>query len=137
MRARTNRIFANGRGCLGAAICFISVAAFAQAASAQYCEGCGCKGGPGYRAANGRCVGWADIGRTCGSPPTQRCTPELVDQGAQKAAEIGAKTMNARRGAPVFAAVIRRGKLTPRIASSANVTLVAQSVLTDRRGPIC
>jgi DNA invertase Pin-like site-specific DNA recombinase len=33
--------------------------------------------------------------------------------------------------------VIRRGKLTPRIASSANVTLVAQSVLTDRRGPIC
>jgi hypothetical protein len=101
---RTNRIRTKGRPYLSAAICFVSVTAFAQVASAQYCEGCGCKGGPGYRAANGRCVGWADIGRTCGSPPTQRCTPELVDQGAEKAAEIGAKAMNTRRVAPVSAA---------------------------------
>jgi endonuclease YncB( thermonuclease family) len=45
---------------------------------AQACSGCGCKGGPGYRAPNGRCVGWADIDRTCGRPPETRCTPELV-----------------------------------------------------------
>ena len=32
--------------------------------------------------------------------------------------------------------VFRRSILTPRIASSANVTLVAQSVLTIPRGPI-
>jgi hypothetical protein len=27
---------------------------------------CGDKGGPGYRAANGRCVGWSDTGKTRG-----------------------------------------------------------------------
>jgi hypothetical protein len=46
---------------------------------------CGTRGGPGYRAPNGRCVGWADIGRTCGSPPTLRCTPEATSEGADKA----------------------------------------------------
>ncbi|MCW2318858.1 hypothetical protein M2322_004427 [Rhodoblastus acidophilus] len=28
-------------------------------ASAYACEGCGCRGGPGYRLANGNCVSWA------------------------------------------------------------------------------
>jgi len=30
---------------------------------------CGDRGGPGYRGPRGRCVGWADIGKTCGNPP--------------------------------------------------------------------
>jgi micrococcal nuclease len=38
--------------------------------------GCGSRGGPGYRGPDGRCVTWADIGRTCGEPPTLRCTAE-------------------------------------------------------------
>ena len=39
--------------------------------------GCGSLGGPGYRGPDGRCVGWADIGRTCGNPPTV-CTENSV-----------------------------------------------------------
>lgn len=42
------------------------------------CEGCGCKGGPGYRAADGRCVGYADIIRKCGPPPHQGCRAECA-----------------------------------------------------------
>jgi hypothetical protein len=52
---------------------------------AEACSGCGCRGGPGYRAPDGRCVGWADIGRKCGSPPTTRCTPEGPNAGAEDA----------------------------------------------------
>lgn len=40
------------------------------------CRGCGCKGGPGYRGPDGRCVGFKDLARTCGDPPTTRCTFE-------------------------------------------------------------
>ena len=40
------------------------------------CKGCGCKGGPGYRAPNGRCVGFRDLVRTCGPAPHARCAFE-------------------------------------------------------------
>jgi hypothetical protein len=90
------------------ALCLLSLAALGGAASAQQCQGCGCKGGPGYRAANGRCVGWAEIGRTCGSPPTLRCTPELADQDAAKAAEIGVKALGMKRAAPASASAAAR-----------------------------
>lgn len=63
---------------------------------------CGDKGGPGYRGPNGRCVGWADIGRTCGNPPTTRCQPEVVATGSAEAAKHGVKAWEAgseaRRG---------------------------------------
>src|SRR6185503_3709942 len=49
----------------------LALALLSSAASAAW-TGCGCKGGPGYGAPNGRCVGWATIGRTCGSPATLR-----------------------------------------------------------------
>jgi len=65
-------------------------------AFAQSCSGCGCKGGPGYRAPNGRCVGWVDIGRVCGSPPTLRCTPELPNAGADNAALHGVKAIESK-----------------------------------------
>jgi endonuclease YncB( thermonuclease family) len=49
---------------------------------------CGTKGGPGYRGPDGRCVGWASLIQTCGSPPTLRCTPEKTnasnDEGTTK-----------------------------------------------------
>ena len=41
------------------------------------CSGCGCRGGPGYRGPEGRCVGWKKLRRVCGDPPTARCTLEL------------------------------------------------------------
>jgi len=39
------------------------------------CSGCGCKGGPGYRAPDGHCVGFKELDKVCGNPPT-RCTFE-------------------------------------------------------------
>lgn len=66
--------------------------------AAQSCSGCGCRGGPGYRGPDGRCVGWKDIGKTCGSPPTTRCTAEGPNVGADEAAAKGAAA-RAKRGA--------------------------------------
>ena len=50
---------------------------------------CGTRGGPGYRAPSGKCVGWQEIGRLCGSPPSERCTAEKVDPDAGKGSELG------------------------------------------------
>jgi hypothetical protein len=52
---------------------------------------CGTRGGPGYRAPNGRCVSWVQIGRTCGYPPTMRCKAEATAHGAPYAAKLGSK----------------------------------------------
>jgi hypothetical protein len=40
------------------------------------CLGCGCAGGPGYRGPNGRCVGFRELERIGGGPPTERRTFE-------------------------------------------------------------
>lgn len=40
------------------------------------CKGCGCKGGPGYRGPDGRCVGFKQLAKVCGTPPETRCTFE-------------------------------------------------------------
>lgn len=39
------------------------------------CTGCGCKGGPGYRdLGSGKCVGFKELEKRCGSPPdAARC----------------------------------------------------------------
>jgi hypothetical protein len=60
---------------------------------------CGERGGPGYRGPDGRCVGWLDIGKTCGCPPTTRCTLERVRVGAEHAAELGCQ-IETLRGQP-------------------------------------
>jgi len=39
-------------------------------------RGCGSRGGPGFRGPNGKCVGWANLAKVCGTPPTTRCTNE-------------------------------------------------------------
>src|SRR5258708_607755 len=39
------------------------------------CHGCGCKGGPGYRAPDGHCVGFRELDKVCGNPPN-RCVFE-------------------------------------------------------------
>ena len=47
------------------------------------CSGCGCQGGPGYRAQNGRCVGFSNIIAKCGPPPHHvRCKAECVPVAA-------------------------------------------------------
>ncbi len=41
------------------------------------CDGCGCRGGPGYRGPDGHCVGWAKLNKVCGNPPDPaRCAYE-------------------------------------------------------------
>lgn len=40
------------------------------------CKGCGCKGGPGYRGPDGRCVGFKQLDKLCGNPPETRCSFE-------------------------------------------------------------
>ena len=42
------------------------------------CSGCGCRGGPGWRSKRtGQCVGWENLARECGNPPSpKRCTKE-------------------------------------------------------------
>lgn len=40
------------------------------------CSGCGCKGGPGYRGPDGRCVGFKLLDKVCGTPPETNCTFE-------------------------------------------------------------
>jgi hypothetical protein len=45
--------------------------------NAAACEGCGCRGGPGYRGPDGHCVGWAKLNKICGNPPSPiRCMYE-------------------------------------------------------------
>ena len=61
---------------------------------------CGSKGGPGYRAPNGRCVAWAEIGRICGKPPTTRCTAEIAHENAPDAADHGDKIEKLRPKLP-------------------------------------
>ncbi len=40
------------------------------------CHGCGCKGGPGYRDSDGKCVAWSQLIRRCGPSPHSGCTAE-------------------------------------------------------------
>src|SRR5262245_18269738 len=44
--------------------------------SACRCQGCGCKGGPGWRGQNGQCVSHANLTKDGGWPPSIRCTYE-------------------------------------------------------------
>ncbi|MBB6306025.1 hypothetical protein D9R14_13005 [Xanthobacter tagetidis] len=54
------------------------------------CRGCGCKGGPGYRAPDGRCVGFKDLAKVCGEPPETRCVFENAPgTGANRACALG------------------------------------------------
>ena len=42
------------------------------------CQGCGCKGGPGYRGTDGKCIGYANIIQKCGLPPHRACAAECT-----------------------------------------------------------
>jgi hypothetical protein len=63
------------------------------AADAQddFCSGCGCRGGPGYRGPDGECVGWKALDRICGKAPTTRCKAELVNKPTKPKEEAAPK----------------------------------------------
>ena len=44
------------------------------------CRGCGCKGGPGWRGPNGRCVSTRALHSVCGTPPDSPCSFEGAPQ---------------------------------------------------------
>jgi hypothetical protein len=77
---------------------FLIFACVVLTASPAFAE-CGDKGGPGYRAPSGRYVGWADIGKTCGNPPSTRCRAENASRGAEAAADLGQKAWDAGKDA--------------------------------------
>jgi hypothetical protein len=58
----------------------VNKVAAAATDSACRCQGCGCKGGPGWRGQNGQCVSHANLTKDCGSPPSTRCTYEGAQQ---------------------------------------------------------
>src|SRR3974377_670180 len=45
---------------------------------------CGDRGGPGYRAPDVHCVGWAELRRICGNPATTKCSPERPNAPIQR-----------------------------------------------------
>ncbi len=56
------------------------------------CEGCGCRGGPGYRGPDGRCVGYRQLRAVCGDPPTTRCRFENApNSGLNRDCVLGGK----------------------------------------------
>ncbi|HWM30631.1 MAG TPA: hypothetical protein VNO69_02875 [Methyloceanibacter sp.] len=54
----------------------VPVPAFAQ--EVCRCQGCGCKGGPGWRGPEGTCVSKAKLAEICGSPPGAPCNQEAA-----------------------------------------------------------
>jgi len=73
-------------------------AAEARCPDMPQCKGCGCKGGPGYRGPDNRCVGFRELDKICGVPPTTRCVFENAPgTGANKACALAPR--EPRRGA--------------------------------------
>lgn len=68
----------------------IAMLAASLAATSPVWATCGDRGGPAFRLPNGKCAGWKDLDRACGSPPTLRCAFEGGGIGATSLA-VGQK----------------------------------------------
>ncbi|MDB5620827.1 MAG: hypothetical protein JWQ24_5065 [Tardiphaga sp.] len=55
------------------------------------CKGCGCKGGPGYRATGGHCVGFRELDKICGNPPTRCMFENAPGTGENRASALPAR----------------------------------------------
>jgi hypothetical protein len=86
---------------------------------------CGSRGGPGYRGPDGKCVGWANIGKVCGNPPTTNCTPEMAHPNAPGAADHGAAIEALR---PPGGAV---GLMVPSAASAQQNSVIQCAAITN------
>ncbi len=62
--------------CLLSLSAMMATPGFTRCPERSACKGCGCKGGPGYRGPDGRCVGFKQLSKVCGNPPETFCTFE-------------------------------------------------------------
>ncbi|MCD2171754.1 hypothetical protein [Rhizobium sp. C4] len=68
----------------------VPTVALARCPDRPACKGCGCKGGPGYRGPDGRCVGFKQLSKVCGNPPETFCTFENAPgTGANRECALG------------------------------------------------
>lgn len=65
----------------------VAIMALCAGDVAARCSGCGCRGGPGYRAPEGKCASWKDIARKCGTPPETKCKDERQAPESKKTGE--------------------------------------------------
>ncbi|GEM_PF-1807912 len=73
-----------------AAILLPAPPVFANCPDRPACTGCGYKGGPGYRGPDGKCVGFKNLERICGDPPTTHCVFENAPgTGLNQACALG------------------------------------------------
>jgi len=64
-------------------IALLSALALVPASQPVYacvCQGCGCKGGPGWRDRDNHCVSYGQLKKVCGEPLTTNCTYEGTRQ---------------------------------------------------------
>ncbi|PPC85837.1 MAG: hypothetical protein CTY31_12340 [Hyphomicrobium sp.] len=71
---------------------------------AAIAAGCGSRGGPGFRGPKGNCVGWKQLSKVCGTPPTSNCTFEGAGEGDTDF-EKGTDFVNAGAGGSALTAV--------------------------------
>jgi hypothetical protein len=104
---------------------------------------CGERGGPAFRGPDGRCVGWAALERTCGTPPTTRCTYEgggIGDTGQEKGKAFiaGMPTFGLKSSAPSGNFHIRKTKIEGiACVSQLAIARVATACTSNVDGPEC
>lgn len=85
---------------------------------------CSDRGGPGYRGPDGRCVGWRNLHKVCGSPPSTNCTAEMVAASAGVAA-LSRPVETTRRSRKA----VRQSTMAPTVTDT--VPLVGQASVID------
>lgn len=68
------------KAAITAPVALLLVVFCSDAVLACECHGCGCKGGPGWRDQQGRCVSYKKMKAVCGEPPTRSCSYEGASQ---------------------------------------------------------
>lgn len=85
--------------CLFSLPAMTATTAHARCPDRPACKGCGCKGGPGYRGPDGRCVGFKQLSKVCGNPPETFCTFENAPgTGANRDCALGRDKPEPRQG---------------------------------------
>jgi hypothetical protein len=62
------------------------------------CHGCGCKGGPGYRAPDGHCVGFVELDKVCGNPPSRCVFENAPGTGENRECALARRRGNTAKG---------------------------------------